>query len=570
MLNDKINIIRSDSSVRWSTDNPILSDGEIGYVTDLSKVKYGDGITKWNDLAFPAEVSDGRVSTINTGFGVAGGPIRSTGEMVVNFDDIQAIASKNTLIEKTYQSSSRLVTNVTIDYDGTLTIDLSLSDTYIIKYDKPIIRFNFINGPEYNKEKKFKLIFQNLTEQTTIWPEYVYWPEQIPLIPTPSPTPTPTPTPIPAYCSPQVLSTTSKFNVDPVSIVYNSRYDRIFISNQSGNSVLSIKTIGETIDITTGNVIQVGTAPSGMVLDDEESYLFIANKDSNSVSVIDCANNSALFRIPSTGRGTCSVAYNPLNKKVYASNSISNNISIIDYKNQTVSGLIEVGQEPTFIIHNKKLDYLYCANSSSNSIMVIDCSNNVIINEMAVAGRPSAMAIDQLNNRLYVASTENNTISIINLITNVIVSTAIVGGQPENILYVPETKVLYVSNKTSNAVTLVSGVVNRPISYLQVGQSPSGIAYNKKSNVVYVANQISQSISILNDCVPESPINPVPTPTPTLSDSIWIGSGGKIVIIDPETDAFKAEILTGNTGLNRMLYCPSNYLKSLKKKFKSE
>jgi hypothetical protein len=46
---------RRDTTSNWSTVNPILASGEIGYVisgTDAGKFKIGDGTTAWNSLAF--------------------------------------------------------------------------------------------------------------------------------------------------------------------------------------------------------------------------------------------------------------------------------------------------------------------------------------------------------------------------------------------------------------------------------------------------------------------------------------------------------------------------------------
>lgn len=41
---------RSDTSTNWSTNNPILKDGEIGYDSTNNIIKVGNGTNKWNDL----------------------------------------------------------------------------------------------------------------------------------------------------------------------------------------------------------------------------------------------------------------------------------------------------------------------------------------------------------------------------------------------------------------------------------------------------------------------------------------------------------------------------------------
>jgi hypothetical protein len=39
-------------STSFTADNPILQLGELGYETDTNKLKIGDGVTAWNDLAY--------------------------------------------------------------------------------------------------------------------------------------------------------------------------------------------------------------------------------------------------------------------------------------------------------------------------------------------------------------------------------------------------------------------------------------------------------------------------------------------------------------------------------------
>ena len=44
--------VRRDSAANWSSVNPTLAVGEIGYETDTAKIKVGDGSTAWSSLAY--------------------------------------------------------------------------------------------------------------------------------------------------------------------------------------------------------------------------------------------------------------------------------------------------------------------------------------------------------------------------------------------------------------------------------------------------------------------------------------------------------------------------------------
>lgn len=54
---------RRDLATNWTTANPILSDGELGFETDTGLFKIGDGIKTWNTLSYNAGNS-GSVSSM--------------------------------------------------------------------------------------------------------------------------------------------------------------------------------------------------------------------------------------------------------------------------------------------------------------------------------------------------------------------------------------------------------------------------------------------------------------------------------------------------------------------------
>ena len=56
-VNSKI-LIRRDTTTNWSTNNPTLAAGEIGFDVTVGKHKIGDGSTTWNNLPYFALESD--------------------------------------------------------------------------------------------------------------------------------------------------------------------------------------------------------------------------------------------------------------------------------------------------------------------------------------------------------------------------------------------------------------------------------------------------------------------------------------------------------------------------------
>lgn len=61
-LSDVTILLRNDTASNWTTENPVLSKGEIGVEIDTAKFKFGDGIKTWSQLNYAGTV----VSASNT------------------------------------------------------------------------------------------------------------------------------------------------------------------------------------------------------------------------------------------------------------------------------------------------------------------------------------------------------------------------------------------------------------------------------------------------------------------------------------------------------------------------
>lgn len=69
--------IRRDTALNWSTNDPVLLDGEFGYETDTGRYKIGNGIDTWSDLIYSLVGITG--PTGGTGSTGPTGPTGSTG-----------------------------------------------------------------------------------------------------------------------------------------------------------------------------------------------------------------------------------------------------------------------------------------------------------------------------------------------------------------------------------------------------------------------------------------------------------------------------------------------------------
>jgi len=93
--------IKRGTATAWTSANPTLNAGEIGFETDTKKMKVGDGSTAWTSLAYTA--TDGDISAVTAGTGLQGGG--TTGAVSLSIDStVATLTGSQTLTNKTLTS----------------------------------------------------------------------------------------------------------------------------------------------------------------------------------------------------------------------------------------------------------------------------------------------------------------------------------------------------------------------------------------------------------------------------------------------------------------------------------
>src|SRR5215217_2878510 len=92
------------------------------------------------------------------------------------------------------------------------------------------------------------------------------------------------------------------------------------------------------------------------------------------------------------------LAFNPSNNYIYVANRISNTISVIDSSTGMVTNEVDVGSNPIALEFNPSNNYIYVANAISNTISVIDSSTGMVTNEVDVQTSPIALKFNPSNN----------------------------------------------------------------------------------------------------------------------------------------------------------------------------
>lgn len=291
-----------------------------------------------------------------------------------------------------------------------------------------------------------------------------------------------------------------------------------YVTLPTQGSVAVIQINGGNGHLTLGVVTpqQSGTSPKGLALLPSKQFLYVANSQSNNVSIFNVASDGSLSLGGTTtpaGTGPYGAAVDPAGKYLLITNTFSNNVSVFSI-NSTTGALQEVPGSPFF------------ANSSPTEILVNPTGNFVYVTNPAI-GMVTAFALS----------------SATGFLTPVPGSPYVSGSGASGMAVSPSGNYLYVANSSAfnNASTTVGNIsgfninpnsgVLTPISgspfTSPVGTGPSALVFSPSGEFLF-ATTPGSSYSIW--CFNYNGNNGQLTSAP--SSPFSVAGGGLFAVID--------------------------------------
>lgn len=250
--------------------------------------------------------------------------------------------------------------------------------------------------------------------------------------------------------------------------------------------------------------IAVGLAPNGVAYNAANGMLYVANRDSNSVSVIDTATLRVAATLP-VGAQPNGVALDSATNRVYVANWGSNDISVIDAASNRVLGQrISVGSQPAMIAANAALGRVYVTNHGASTLTIIRSADNTAERTIGLADVPSpyGVAADTQTGRVYVASIVGGRMAILDGVTGERLGTT--APAPGLALWQAATLpasglALVTSSLGSGAVYVYDTVQGQWLAgVIALGGSPEqGIAADDQNGRIYIANAGSDTVTAI-------------------------------------------------------------------------
>jgi YVTN family beta-propeller protein len=289
-----------------------------------------------------------------------------------------------------------------------------------------------------------------------------------------------------------------------------------YVANSESDNVSVIGTATNSVSAT----VPVGDGPVGVTITPDGALAYVANTNSHNVSVIDAASNTVTATII-VGRNPSDVAITPDGAFVYVTNTISGNVSVIDTASNTVAATVAVGDRPHSVAITPDGAFAYVTNSSSGNLSVIDTSTNTITTTVTVGIGPNGIAITPNGTFAYIANLYSDNVSVVDIAANTVIATVRVGDGPFGIAITPDGAAAFVTNWYHHSVSVIDTTSYAVTATVATELTPFNVAFTPDGALAYITNFDSNNVSVIDIA------------TNTVARTVPVGSGPKGVATTP-------------------------------------
>jgi WD40 repeat protein len=242
-----------------------------------------------------------------------------------------------------------------------------------------------------------------------------------------------------------------------ISFPGSGGWDYIAADSENRRLYVSHATVVEVVDLDSEKI--VGQIPNtngvhGIAIANDLGRGFISAGRDNQVVIFDLKTLAPLGTAK-TGTNPDGILYEPFTHRVFAFNGRSKNTTVINGKDGSVVGTIELGGKPEFPTADGKGN-VFVNVEDKNEIAHIDAKSLQVKARWSIAPAesPSGLAIDKEHHRLF-AVCDGKAMVVVNYDNGKVVATVPIGEGPDAASYDPGTHTAFSSNG-EGTVTVVN------------------------------------------------------------------------------------------------------------------
>lgn len=208
----------------------------------------------------------------------------------------------------------------------------------------------------------------------------------------------------------------------PVGVAVDTNTNMVYVTTANGNIVHVIDGLSNS-RISTIIINNDILGEWGIGINQKTNKIYVSNAHDGTLSVLKGIKrskkhpkallyNSVIITLP-VGNRPYNLAVNTSTNMIYVANFKSDTVTVINGANNSVVKTVQVGEGPISVSANPKTNMIYVANFTSESISVISGESNSVIAVIPFVDEPSGVCVNPDTNMVYVSNQENDTVTVI-------------------------------------------------------------------------------------------------------------------------------------------------------------
>jgi YVTN family beta-propeller protein len=264
-------------------------------------------------------------------------------------------------------------------------------------------------------------------------------------------------------------------------------------------------------------------------------FVYIANRDSDTVSILDSTTNMVGSNLP-VGHKPKALTVLPDGSKVYVTNRNEDSVTVIQTgptaaDHRVLRTIWGVGQKPEGVASMPDGEYVWVANRNDDTVSILRRSDDTVIQTVRLstspppsssgkgkgdekAGekktyeaeepggpeKPVAICFAPDGSRAYVTARNSNDLLVMDTAKaltepyNAVIGAVPVGNKPVALAVSPSGKVIYVVNRSGNSVSVVDAATYTVLATIPVGSEPEGATVTPEGAKVYVTSSATNEV----------------------------------------------------------------------------
>lgn len=359
--------------------------------------------------------------------------------------------------------------------------------------------------------------------------------------------------------------TTVPTGVDPMHMAYDSTNNKVFVTCMTSSELVVIDAGVDTVLAR----IPTNRVPEPILWNPQGNKLYhsLASSPSDSYICIRDAAAHDTITVVRAGMGPEALCLNNTDNKVYAMNSISGDVTVIDCAGDSLLTTIDAGEMLYDIVYVQGANKVYC--SRLLDVVVIDASTDIVVDSVWIGNRAAHMAVSEPESKVYCAAED---VAVIDCVSDTLFAAIEIWASPvwptwnaaHNTVYCPN------SRSPANDVFLIDGTTFEVAGRIPVQGEPSTTMLNESVDKLYCGTSGDSAVLIV-DCTVNALSNILYFPlgyravdfaSNTAGDKVYSanGPGNSVSVIDAYSDSVIVTIPVGPLVYTLLWYPPGNKL----------